>query len=148
MTPNMRATMQWLRDHGFMKGTTMADDDFTLDEKTEISSAFSAGDYANAYEGEDLESMLDSNELNEHERAAFVLGFFSSYSLDEIGSDREIFDECYFSKAGRYVVQVARYTDDRGLEYAYEGYRASCEDSGEDPLDEIAWLICREATNA
>jgi hypothetical protein len=49
-----------------------------------------------------------------------VLGFFSSYSLDEIGSDREIFDECYWSPAGRYVVNEAKYCDARDDEYEAE----------------------------
>lgn len=89
----------------------------TLDERTEISQAFDAGNYANAYESTDLES-FDLDEMDAHERVAFVLGFFGSYSLDEIGSDREIFDECYFSEVGRYVVGIAKYTDDRTEEYA------------------------------
>jgi hypothetical protein len=96
--------------------------DFTLDERTEIGRAFSRGNYANAYESTDLES-FDLDEMSAHERSAFVLGFFGSYALDEIGSDREIFDECYFSDAGRYVVNVAKYTDDRADEYYEAGMR-------------------------
>ncbi len=92
-------------------------DEFTLDEQTAISRAFDAGNYANADETTDLES-VDLDAMPEHERAAFVLGFFGSYSLDEIGSDREIFDEMYFSPAGQYVVNVAKYSDDRAAEYA------------------------------
>lgn len=91
--------------------------EFTLDEQTEISRAFDSGNYANAYESTNLDDH-DLDEMKPHERAAFVLGFFGSYSLDEIGSDREIFDEAYFSPAGLYVVNVARYTDDRAEEYA------------------------------
>ncbi len=92
---------------------------FTTDEKTEISRAFSRGNFANAYESTDLDD-FDLDEMSEHERAAFVLGFFGSYSLDEIISDREIFDECYWSPAGQYVVNVARYTDSREDEYREE----------------------------
>lgn len=94
---------------------------FTHDERDEISRAFSSGNYDNAYFSTDLELALAARSYDtEHQRAAFVLGFFGSYSLDEIGSDREIFDECYFSAAGQYVVNVARYTDSRADEYAAE----------------------------
>lgn len=84
-----------------------------------ISRAYSAGNYANAYETTDLDA-CEIDEMPEIERAAFVLGFFGSYSLDEIGSDREVFDECYWSDAGQYVIKVARYCDDRAEEYAAE----------------------------
>jgi len=95
--------------------------EFNLDEKTEMSRAFDAGNFANAYETRDLATALDAYEsMLDHEHAAFVLGFFGSYSLDEIGSDREIFDEAYWSDAGRYVVNVARYTDSRAEEYNAE----------------------------
>lgn len=97
--------------------------EFTLDERTEISHAFSAGNFANAYETQDLDA-CDLDEMKPHERAAFVLGFFSSYSLDEIGSDREEFDECYASPAGTYVVHVAKYCDAREDEYYKLGMEA------------------------
>lgn len=94
--------------------------DFTLDEQTAISRAFDAGNYAHAYESQDL-TTFDLDAMTAHERTAWILGFFSSCSLDEIGTDdREIFDECYASPAGRYVVSVAKYTDDRSEEYASE----------------------------
>lgn len=91
----------------------------TFEQKTEISRAFSAGNFADAYETNDLDN-THVDDLPEHERAAFVLGFFSSYTLDEIGSDREIFDECYFSEAGKYIVNEAGYCDDRTDEYKLE----------------------------
>lgn len=92
---------------------------FTLDEKTEISHAFNRGNFANAYESTSIED-FDLDDMTPHERAAFVLGFFGSYTLDEIGSDREIFDDAYFSAAGQYVVREARYTDPRDEEYQEE----------------------------
>lgn len=92
---------------------------FTVDQCTEISQAFSAGNYANAYETQDIEA-CGIEDMTPDYRAAFVLGFFDSYELDEIGSDRELFDECYWSPAGRYVVNVAKDTDDRSAEYAAE----------------------------
>lgn len=93
--------------------------EWTRLECEQMSRAFDRGNFHNAYESTDLES-VDLDAMSEHERAAFVLGFFGSYSLDEIGSDREIFDECYFSDAGQYVVGVAKYTDDRTVEYLDE----------------------------
>ncbi len=117
---SIEETYSWLRAAGFMKGATMSTKhEWTLDERTEMSRAFDAGNYGNAYESTDLED-FDLDEMSEHERAAFVLGFFGSYSLDEIGSDREIFDECYFSATGRYVVREAGYADCRADEYAME----------------------------
>lgn len=92
---------------------------FNLDEQTEISRAFSAGNYANAYETTDLDA-CNLDDMEPHERAAFVLGFYSSYSLDEIISDREIFDESYHSDAGQFVVNVAGYCDSRADEYREE----------------------------
>ena len=94
-------------------------EEFTLGQRFEMSRAFDAGNYANAYDTQDL-STCEIDEMSQHERAAFVLGFFGSYSLDEIGSDREVYDECYWSPAGQYVVKVAKYTDDRASEYLAE----------------------------
>jgi len=91
--------------------------EFSQNERDEMSRAFDSGNYGNAYESTSLDD-FDLDEMSQHERAAFVLGFFGSYTLDEIGSDREIFDECYHSEAGKYVVTVAKYTDDRTDEYA------------------------------
>ena len=95
--------------------------EFTLDERDEISRAFNSGNCANAYESTDLDTFTDDlDEMKPHERAAFVLGFFGSYALDEIISDREVYDEAYWSDAGRYVVNVAKYIDDRADEYKTE----------------------------
>lgn len=99
--------------------TEVTEDSFTLVERDAISHAFDWGNYAHAYESTDLDD-YDLDSLPDHERAAFILGFFSSLTLDEIGIDREVFDKCYWSRAGRYVVGVAKYTDDRADEYAAE----------------------------
>lgn len=96
-----------------------SESEFTLDQRTEMSRAFSRGNYANACKTTNLEE-YNLDDMSAHEHTAFVLGFFGSYTLDEIGSDREIFDECYWSPAGRYVVSVAKYTEDRADEYAAE----------------------------
>jgi len=91
--------------------------ELTLDERTAMSRAYASGNYDSACES----GWLDDEKLDgmtEHERAAYVLGFFGSFALDSIMSHRELFDECYWSDAGQYVVKVARYCDDRSDEYA------------------------------
>ena len=104
-----------------MDPATYQADAFTLEQRTEMSQMFSAGNYANAYDSTDLDDH-DLTALKPHERAAWVLGFFGTYELHEMGGDeRELFDECYWSAAGQYVVKVAGYTDSRDEEYAAEG---------------------------
>lgn len=58
-----------------------------------LSNAFSAGNYANAYVSEDLDAAWEHEGESEPDdiianpdgyRAAFVIGFFSSYEADEI----------------------------------------------------------------
>lgn len=112
---------------------------FTDSERDSMSRAFDAGNYASAYESNDLETALEAfNEetdddceacldgdrhahRSDHERAAFVLGFYSSHALHEIPAGmRDEFDAAYFSDAGQYMVKVARYCDDRTDEYAAE----------------------------
>lgn len=100
------------------------------------SRGFSAGNYANAYETTDLETALDALDTagldldadtrptdpmqREAYRAAFILGFFGSYSLDEIG-DREEYDQAYHSAAGKQCL-AAGYLDSRDDEYAAEEF--------------------------
>lgn len=114
MTPNMRKTYAWLKREGFMVPA------FTFKQRNEMSRAFDAGNYANAYETQHLGNALaQSRYTTEHTRAAFVLGFYGSYELHEI-DEREIFDACYWSPAGQYVVNEARYTDSRDADYRAE----------------------------
>lgn len=111
---------------------TNTNTELTLDQRTEISNAFDRGNYANMYEAETLDE-CQFNDMADHERVAFVLGFFSSYSLNGLGSDRELYDECYWSTTGRYVVTVAKYCDDRAEEYAAEAeidHAAYCSQHG------------------
>ena len=94
--------------------------EWTVDERTEMSRAFDAGNLGNAFESTDLED-FELSDMSEHERAAFVLGFFASYELSEIGgSDRDTFDEAYWSGPGQYVVNVAGYCDSRADDYTAE----------------------------
>lgn len=95
--------------------------DAAVEVMTEISRAFDAGNYANAYESSDLDEHDEViQEMKPHERVAFILAFFASYTLDEI-SHREEFDECYHSETGAYVMNVAGYCDLRAEEYAADG---------------------------
>lgn len=107
----------------------MADDttEFTLDERTAMSSAFDSGNCANAYKTRSLakawRDFVREHGVMHHEctRPAFVLGFFGTYELHEmVSTDRQHFDRAYHSPAGRYVVEVAKYTDSRSEEYAAE----------------------------
>lgn len=77
-----------------------------------LSQGFSAGNYANAYTSNDLQAALEvlddePRELNGGEtreafRAAFMIGFFSSYEDDEMSDeDREHHDEAYNAWAAR-----------------------------------------------
>lgn len=102
-----------------------------IERDAAISRGYSAGNYANAYETTDLETALDA--LNEDDsldgydddsvrayRIAFVLGFFGSYELSEIGSDeRDRFDECYWSDIGA-IVREHGYCDSRDEDYRQE----------------------------
>lgn len=57
----------------------------------DISNGFDAGNYANAYETQDYEHALAKLSMNRTSEyvAAFTLGFFSSYELDEMGEHGE-----------------------------------------------------------
>lgn len=102
----------------------------SLDERTELSRGFSAGNYCNAYETDDLDTALSwldaecddetDDDYSEAYRAAFVVGFFATYALHEIpGSDRETFDEMFWSRYGQACL-AAGYCDDRTADYQSE----------------------------
>lgn len=114
-------TFRWLRAAGFMKGPAMTNEikAWTIEDQSAMARAFDAGNYASAYETTDIDACDEADDMTAHEHAAFVLGFYASCALDEVG-DRELFDEAYFSEAGRYVVSVAGYCEDRSDEYAIE----------------------------
>lgn len=103
----------------------MTEIEFSFEQRDAMSRAFSAGNYANAYDtralGKAWRSYVRVHGVRHMEctMPAFVLGFFGTYALTEmVGSDRATYDRAYRSAAGRYVVHVARYTDDRTDEYA------------------------------
>lgn len=85
-----------------------------IDRDTDLSHGFDAGNYANAYETQDLTAGLTKhNDQSEAFRHAYTLGFFSSYELDEIPSDvRDQFDDAYTSEDGQRVLALG-YTDAR-----------------------------------
>lgn len=93
------------------------------EKRTKAESAslgFNAGNFASAYETRDFEiAYAKIAWRTEWYRNAFVLGFFACCTLDEI-SDRDAYDEAYFSDAGQHVVNVARYIDSRVDEYTAE----------------------------
>jgi hypothetical protein len=80
----------------------------------QVSQGYSAGNYANAYEGTDLEaaiSRLSPNRSAEY-IAAFTLGFLATYMLKEMGPDGvEAFQEAYFSNVGK-VCLAAGYLEE------------------------------------
>ena len=95
----------------------------STDRDLNISHGFDAGNYANAYDTQNLEdAWAQRNALLESEDwgAAFLLGFFSSYELHEIPGDaRDRFDEAYYSDAGQRVLELG-YTESRRNDYVCE----------------------------
>lgn len=90
--------------------------------QTNVARGFDAGNHANAYETQDYERALAKLSPNRPPEyvAAFTLGFFSSYSLDEIpAGNREAFDAAYQSEGGKQCL-AAGYCDDRADEYKAE----------------------------
>lgn len=89
----------------------------------DLAHGFSAGNYANAYETEDLEVAIQKRNVatrSEAYRAAFILGFYGSYELHEIPlSHRDAFDEAYHSDYGHGVLELG-YTGSRKKDYAKE----------------------------
>jgi hypothetical protein len=74
-----------------------------------LSRAFDAGNYCNAYETNNLAEAEEKHKTEsegEAYMAAFLLGFFSSYELEEIPYDvRDIHEEAYNSKYGKVVLK-------------------------------------------
>lgn len=62
----------------------------TVDERTEFSRGFDRGNYASAYESEDWPSWYDANDIGNTSAPyceGVILGFFSSFELDEISDE-------------------------------------------------------------
>jgi hypothetical protein len=61
--------------------------DDRLDTETDFARGFDHGNYGNAYESQDWEAWYDAQDLTDASVAfqeGMILGFFSSYDLDEI----------------------------------------------------------------
>lgn len=88
---------------------------------TACSYGFDHGNYANAYETQNLRAMLKGiADKSADYRNAAIVGFFGSYSLAEIpGQYRDEYDQAYYSAAGRQCL-AAGYLDSRDDEYAAE----------------------------
>lgn len=64
-------------------------------EREDLSRGFDSGNYGNAYESQDWDTWWEDHATMDHSstyRDGALLGFFSSYSLDEI-SDAELADD-------------------------------------------------------
>ncbi len=80
----------------------------------DLHEAFCAGDYANAYKSEDFdieaadnENGADDTHLTDSQyMSAFTLGFFASYTLEEMGDHAETYLEAYYSEAGQRVLAL------------------------------------------
>jgi len=90
---------------------------------TRLSQGFSAGNYCNAYETEDLGQAFEQRDLEgsgEDYRTAFIMGFYASYELREIpGLYRCFFDDAYHSELGQRVLELG-YCDSRKEDYDRE----------------------------
>lgn len=76
---------------------------------TALTRAFDAGNYANAYETQDLDRAIAAHRFNvswkERYLPAFILGFYSSYAPHEI-PDLEVWREAYQSPVGQAVLDA------------------------------------------
>jgi hypothetical protein len=73
-----------------------------------LSLGFDAGNYAEAYETSDYSQAIASLSPNRsHDYvSAFTLGFFSSYTLDEMGAHSHTYLNALNSKAGRRCIEL------------------------------------------
>lgn len=89
---------------------------------------FDRGNYANAYETEDLEFLLEQisgirSEAYEH---AAILGFFSTYELSEMGMYLDAYLGAYFSEHGKACREMGLIDehDQADIDAAVEGMEA------------------------
>jgi len=75
---------------------------------------FDAGNYAAAYETSDYDQAIASLSPNRPLAyiQAFTLGFFSSYTLDEMAAHDETYLEALDSEAGRRCVELGWVSDE------------------------------------
>lgn len=98
-------------------------DEERIGRDTHLSRGFDSGNYCNAYETNDFDHAVKMKFLDDRlpeYKAAFILGFFGSYELDEISMTwRDDFDEAYHSEHGQRVLELG-YCDSRKEAYAAE----------------------------
>jgi hypothetical protein len=88
------------------------------DTDTTLSRGYDAGNYGAAYDGLGLEASLekaisegeiagvDADVRGDAYRVAFILGYFSSFELSEMGDDAEAYLEALHSEHGRRCVAL------------------------------------------
>lgn len=80
-----------------------------------VSRGFDAGNFANAYETQDYDAAIGNRRVSRDKGPfglAFILGFFGSYELHEMGAHRETYLEAYRSDAGKRALALG-YIDAR-----------------------------------
>ena len=84
-----------------------------IDEQ--IHRGYDAGSYANAYETADLKAGLARLSMNRSEvyTASYILGFLSTYELDEMGSAQDAYLEA-FESVGQRAKQLGIAVNDPG----------------------------------
>ena len=93
--------------------------------KLSISRGYDAGNYANAYETTDYERALAKLSPNRSAAyvAAFTLGFFGSYTADEMGSHHEAYNEAQ-ALVGKRARELGIAVND-AVDYSGEGTHTS-----------------------
>lgn len=84
----------------------------------DLSHGFSAGNYSAAYDGLSLEaglekarfegklSLTEADVDSEAYRVAFVLGYLSAFSLEEMGDDQDTYLEAVRSEHGKRCIEL------------------------------------------
>lgn len=75
---------------------------------TDLSRGFDAGNYAAVYETSDYSEAIARLSLNRSPayHVAFTLGFFSNYTLEEIGEDLDAYMRALGSPAGKRCLEL------------------------------------------
>jgi hypothetical protein len=94
-------------------GMNPSEVDDAIDFAVQVSHAFDAGNYAAAYESQDMEEAWEKHDskIPAKFKPAFIMGFYSSYELDEMEDPDEYF-QAEHSKVGQAVLE-AGYTEAR-----------------------------------
>lgn len=79
-----------------------------MSQDNDISQGFDAGNYAAAYETTDYDQAIGRLSMNRSPAyiEAFTLGFFSSYTLDEMSDHVDTYLQAYNSPAGQRCLEL------------------------------------------